>query len=105
MAVNADRRESNLKPIDPAALAKILPVETITGIDNLKLWLARSRGNVPLWPALLVLLLLAFAAEAILANVMARNRSQGDAQHIQTGRLNKRRIGVSFRPSEVEVKS
>lgn len=105
MAVNADRRESNLKPIDPDVLSKIIPVETITGIDNLKLWLARSRGNVPVWPVLLVLALLAFAAEAILANVMARNRAQGDAQHIQTGRLNKRRIGVSFRPSEMEAKT
>ena len=104
-AVNADRRESNLKPIDAGALTKIIPVETVTGIDNFKLWLARSRGNVPVWPVLLVLALLAFAAEAILANVMARNRAQGDAQHIQTGRLNKRRIGVSFRPSEMEVKT
>ncbi|HWB60388.1 MAG TPA: BatA and WFA domain-containing protein [Chthoniobacteraceae bacterium] len=105
VAVNADRRESNLKPIDDSALSKILPIETINGIDNLKLWLARSRGNVPVWPVLLVLALAAFAAEAILANVMARNRAQGDAQHIQTGRLNKRRIGVSFRPSEMEVKT
>ncbi len=104
MAVNADRRESNLKAIDAPALAKIIPAETVTGIDNLKLWLARSRGNVPVWPVLLVLALLAFAAEAILANIMARNRSQGDTQHIQTGRLNKRRIGVSFRPVEMEVK-
>ena len=105
VAVNADRRESNLKPIEADALAKIIPVETVTGIDNLKLWLARSRGNVPMWPLLLVLALAVFAAEAILANVMARNRAQGDAQHIQTGRLNKRRIGVSFRPAEMEVKS
>jgi len=103
-AVNADRRESNLKAIDPATLSKIIPNETVIGLDNLKLWLARSRGNVPLWPLLLLLALLVFAAEGILANIMARNRSQGDATHIKTGRLNKRRPGVSFRPAEAELK-
>ncbi|MGB8353618.1 MAG: BatA and WFA domain-containing protein [Chthoniobacteraceae bacterium] len=104
LAVNADRRESNLKVIDPAALSKIIPNETVTGLDNLKLFLARSRGNVPLWPLLLLLALLAFAAEGILANIMARNRAQGDATQIKTGRLNKRRPGVSFRPADVETR-
>jgi len=104
-AVNTDRRESNLKPVDSAALAKIIPNDTITGIDNLRLWLARSRGTVPLWPLLLMLALLVFAAEGILANNMARNRAQGDAEQIRTGRLNKRRMGVSFRPAaEVEAR-
>lgn len=99
-AVNTDRRESNLRAIDAAALAKIIPAETIAGLENLKLWLAQSRGVVPLWPLLLLLALAVFAAESILANTMARNRSQGDAEHIKTGRLNKRRMGVSFRPAE-----
>ena len=98
LAVNTDRRESDLKPIDSDALAKILSAETICGIDDLRLWLARSRGTAPLWPLLLLLALAAFAAEAILANIMARNRAQGDAERIGTGRLNKRRAGVSFRP-------
>jgi hypothetical protein len=102
-AVNTDRHESNLRAIDPVALSKIAPSETITGIENLKLWLAQSRGTVPLWPLLLLLALAAFTAEAILANLMARSRSQGDTEHIKTGRLNKRRMGVTFRPAKTEA--
>jgi len=102
-AVNADRRESDLKPIDPAALAQVVSAETISGIDDLRVWLARSRGTVPLWPLILLLALGAFAAEAIFANLLARNRAQGDAERIETGRLNKRRIGVSFRPGKGEA--
>ena len=102
-AVNADRHESNLRPIDPAALQKIVSADSIAGLGDLKLWLAKSRGVVPLWPALLLLALAVFAAEAVLANLLAGKRSQGDGGQIKTGRLNKRRIGVSFRPSEKEV--
>ena len=102
-AVNTDRRESNLRAIRPAPLAKIVPSDPVSGLENLKTWLARSRGSVPLWPLLLLLALVAFAAEAILANLMARTRSQGDSERIKTGRLNKRRIGVAFRPAETEV--
>ena len=102
-AVNADRRESDLHAIPPAALQKIVPVETVAGLDELKLWLAKRLGVVPLWPVLLLLALAVFAAEAVLANLLARNRSQGDEQPIKTGRLNKRRIGVSFRPAEIEA--
>jgi len=102
-AVNADRRESNLRAIEPAALQKIVPAETVTGLDGLGLWLAQSRGVVPIWPVLLLLALAVFAAESILSNLLAGNRSQGDAQQIKTGRLNKRRIGVSFRPAETEA--
>ena len=99
-AVNADRRESDLRAIPQAALEKIAPLEIVAGLDELNLWLAKSHGVVPLWPSLLLLALAVFAAEATLANLLARNRSQGDGQHIKTGRLNKRRIGVSFRPAE-----
>ena len=102
-AVNADRRESNLRAIGPAALKKIVSAETLAGPDELRLWMAKSRGVVPLWPALLLLALAVFAAEAILANLLARSRSQGDEPHIKTGRLNKRRIGVSFRPAGTET--
>jgi len=102
-SVNADRRESALRAIEPAALQTIVPAETVCGLDELNLWLAKSRGVVPLWPALLLLALAVFAAEACLANLLARNRSQGDEQHIRTGRLNKRRLGVSFRPAETET--
>jgi hypothetical protein len=103
VAVNTDRHESNLHPNDPAALEKLASADVITGLENLKLWLAQSRGTVPLWPLFLLLALAAFAAEAVLANIMAHNRSQGDAEHIKTGRLNKRRMGVSFRPAETEA--
>ena len=98
-SVNADRRESDLRAIEPAALQKIVPIETIAGPDELNLWLAKSRGVVPLWPVLLLLALAVFAAEAILANLLAGNRSQEDEPRIKTGRLNKRRIGVSFHPA------
>jgi hypothetical protein len=102
-AVNAGRRESNLRVINPAELSKIVSADTVSGLDNLKLWLAQSRGVAPLWPALLLLALAAFAAESLLSNIAAAKRSQGDEEHIKTGRLNKRRIGVSFRP-EMEAK-
>ena len=102
-AVNVDRRESVLRPIATEALAKIVPNETVTGFDNLRLWLAQDRGHKPLWPLLLVLALLAFAAESVLSNLAAAKRSQGDEAHIKTGRLNKRRIGVAFRPEMQEV--
>ena len=102
-SVNVDRRESDLRAIEPAALQKVVPAETVSGLDELNLWLAKSRGVVPLWPALLLLALAVFAAEACLANLLARNRSQGDEHQIKTGRLNKRRIGVSFRPAETEA--
>ncbi|MEI6493236.1 MAG: BatA domain-containing protein [Verrucomicrobiota bacterium] len=103
-SVNTDRRESDLRTIAPAALEKIVPIETVAGLDELNLWLAKSRGVVPLWPALLLLALAVFAAEATVANLLARNRSQGDEHHIKTGRLNKRRTGVSFHPAETEAK-
>ena len=102
-SVNVDRRESDLRAIEPSALQKIVPAETVAGLDELNLWLAKSRGVVPLWPVLLLLALGVFAAEACLANLLARNRAQGDEHQIKTGRLNKRRIGVSFRPAESEV--
>jgi hypothetical protein len=101
--VNVDRRESVLRPIATEALAKIVPNETVTGFDNLRLWLAQDRGHKPLWPLLLVLALVAFAAESVMSNLAAAKRSQGDEAHIKTGRLNKRRIGVSFRPDMKEV--
>jgi len=96
-AVNVDRRESDLKPIDPAALDRIVPHETVAGLENLKFRLAQGRGLVPLWPGLLLLALAAYAAEAVLANTMAGKRSQGETAHIATGRLNKRRAGTPFR--------
>ncbi len=101
-AVNADRKESNLHPIGNDALLKMAPAEMVSGLDELKNWLAQSWGVIPLWPALLLLALALFAAEGILANVMAARRSQGEEQQIRTGRLNKHRFGVSFRPAGSE---
>jgi hypothetical protein len=102
LAVNVNHHESNLRPMEPEALAKIVPNEIVTGLDSLKVWLVSSRGLFPLWPWLLLLALAVFAAEGILANRMARDRAQGDARHIKTGRLNMRRAGVPFRPAEPE---
>ena len=101
-AVNLDPRESNLKSIADEALAKVTPCETITGLDGLRQWLDQKRELAPLWPAFLLLALLAFVVETVIANVMARNRSQSAEVHIATGRLNKRRISQPFHaPSEV----
>ena len=96
-AVNVDPRESNLEPIGAEALKQIVAHELITGSDALRLWLAQSRGLVPLWPLLLLLALAVFAGESIYSNTLARRRSQGEGTHIKTGRLNKRRAGQPFR--------
>ena len=98
--VNVPPRESALEPITESALDRITPHETITGPDALRAWLARSRGMVPLWPALLLLAALAFAAENVLSNLAARRRAQGAGAHIRTGRLNRRRPGSPFRAGE-----
>ena len=99
-AVNVDARESNLSPIDEAALKKITGHDLLTGTEALRIWLAQSRGLVPLWPLLLILALAAFTIEAIYSNFLARRRSQGEETHIKTGRLNKRRAGQPFRGIE-----
>ena len=97
IAVNIDPRESNLKSITDAALLKLAPCDIVTGLDGLRQWLDQKRELTPLWPACLLLALLVFAAEAVIANVMARNRSQSAEVHIATGRLNKRRMSQPFR--------
>ena len=104
LAVNVDPRESNLQPIAPVALAKIVPAETVTGVDDLRLWLERKRELTPLWPVLLLVALGVSAVEAVIANVMARNRAQGAETHIATGRLNKRRLSQPFRPAPTEAR-
>ena len=95
-AVNADRMESNLRPLEPAALDKLTANTQLAGREALVQWLARSKGLVPLWPLLLVLALLVFAFEAMLSNLLARRRAQGEGHQILTGRLNRRRMGVPF---------
>ena len=106
-AVNVDPRESELAPITEDALARLVPHETVVGGDNLRRWLAQSRGMLPLWPTLAALAALAFAAESVYSNLAARHRAQGDDLHIKTGRLNKRRVGSPFRaaaaPAEAGV--
>ncbi len=97
--VNVEGKESDLRPISGEALAMIVPHESVAGLDALKIWLAQSRGMRPLWPLLVVLLALAFAAESAFSNLAARNRSQGGDTRIKTGRLNKRRSGNPFRPA------
>ncbi|HEY3897362.1 MAG TPA: BatA and WFA domain-containing protein [Chthoniobacter sp.] len=96
-AVNVDPRESDLTPIADAALTRIIAHDNVAGTDALRLWLARSRGLVPLWPLLLALALAAFVGEGIYANYLAGKRAQGDEAQIKTGRLNRRRAGQPFR--------
>ena len=95
-AVNTDRNESDLRPIEAAALDKLAATTQLAGREAFIQWLSRSKGLVPLWPLLLLAAFLVFAAEGILSNLMARRRAQGDGQQILTGRLNRRRMGVPF---------
>ena len=101
-AVNLDSRESELRPVADDTLAKIIQCETITGLDSLRQWLDQKRELTPLWPAFLLLALVVFVIETVVANVMSRNRSQSAEIHIATGRLNKRRLSQPFHnPTEV----
>ncbi len=100
--VNVDPRESELAPITDEALGRITPHEAVIGVDNLQRWLSQSRGMLPLWPTLLALAALAFAAEGVYSNLAARHRAQGEDTHIKTGRLNKRRVGSPFRAAAPE---
>jgi hypothetical protein len=99
-AVNIDPRESDLTPISGEALNEIVPHEPIAGVDALRVWLAQSRGLVPLWPALLLSALAVFGIESVYSNFLARRRAQGETERIATGRLNKRRFGQPFRAAE-----
>ena len=95
-AVNTDRSESNLRPLEPAALDKLTAHTQLAGREAFIQWLSRSKGLVPVWPLLLLAAFVVFAAEGILSNLRARSRAQGDGQQILTGRLNRRRMGVPF---------
>ncbi len=99
-AINVDAQESDLTPITDEALKELVAHDAIVGVDALRVWLAQSRGLVPLWPLLLMLALAAFAGESIYSNLLAARRSQGDEDHIKTGRLNKRRMGQPFRDAD-----
>ncbi len=101
--VNAPEHESDLEPISEDALAALTPHESIAGPDSLRAWLTQSRGMVPLWPWVLGLAALAFAAEGVASNLAARRRAQGETTHIKTGRLNKRRLGSPFRAGNAEA--
>ncbi len=101
-SVNTPVAESSLKLMEESALKQKVPHELAKGTDGLKLALDKDRELTPLWPLLLMGALIAFGAETMIANVMARNRSQADVQHIRTGRLNKRRMGRLFHAT-VEV--
>lgn len=100
-SVNPDPHESRLAPITEETLTSISPHELVGSPDALRIWLNQSRGMKPLWPLLLVLALLAYASEAIYSNLLASHRSQGGAEgQIQTGRLNKRRLGQPYRDTQ-----
>ncbi|XHR29261.1 MAG: BatA domain-containing protein [Chthoniobacteraceae bacterium] len=92
--VNVDRAESDLKAAPPEALEKAagpLALTQLTGRDALAQWLQKSKGLVPFWPFLLGAALAVFILEAVLANLAARRRAQGEAITIATGRLTRRR--------------
>ena len=102
--MNVDPRESNFTQIAPELLAKMVPHELVGGVDELRTWLGKSRGFVPVWPYLLAAVLLAFISEGWLSNVTAGHRAQGDATQIRTGRLNQSagEYSLSLRGSEHE---
>lgn len=101
--VNTAAGESDLTPIAEDALKKIAPGhDSVAGLESLRAWLRQSRGLVPLWPVMVLLAAVAFAAESVYSNLAARSRAQGEETHIKTGRLNKRRIGSPFRMGAVE---
>ena len=103
--VNVDRAESDLRPIAKDRLQEIVPSDMVSGLESLRLWLAQTKGNKPIWPTLLMLALLVFTLEGMLSNHLAKTRSQGDDTSLRTGRLNKRRFGASYRPGITEVAS
>ena len=92
-AVNVDGAEGDLNSESPEALEKRLPHTALTGMEELRGWLERSRGVAPLWPLLLVLAAVLFGVECVYSNLLARHRGQGEEGAIQTGRLAKRRFG------------
>ena len=94
VAVNPDPRESDLVPASKEQIAGILPVELVSGEDDLKSWLTQSRGSTPIWPSLLLGALAVICLEGMLSNLLVRNRAQGDASHVHTGRLHRRRFGA-----------
>ena len=104
--VNVPPDESKLRPIATEQLERLIPGDTsrdfVTGLDNLRLWLVQNRGLTRLWPAILMLALLVFAVESLLANLLAASRSQAEETHIRTGRLNKRRLFQPFRAGGTE---
>lgn len=110
VAVNVDRAESDLHPLPAADAQKLAQsagtVKQLVGVEALRQWLAQNRGLAPLWPLLLTIALGVFAAEAILANVMARRRAQGDQTRIAIGRLHRRRLNTPFyaQAGEAEVR-
>ena len=92
-SVNVDGAEGNMTVESPEELHKRVPHEMVTGLDELRQWLEASRGLVPVWPLLLVLAVVMFVIETVYSNLLARNRAQGEAEHVSTGRLNRRRFG------------
>lgn len=104
--VNVPPVESRLTPITPPQLDRIIPRDTshdlVTGLDPLKQWLEQNRGLTKLWPSILLLALLVFAVESLIANLLAASRSQAEETHIRTGRLNKRRLFQPFRAGGTE---
>lgn len=94
IAVNPDPKESDLVPATREQIASLLPAEFVAGEEDLKSWLTQSRGSTPIWPSLLLAALAVICLEGMLSNLLVRNRAQGDASHVHTGRLHRRRFGA-----------
>ena len=99
-SVNVDPGEASFTRVSPPMPDKASPATTLSGNEELRTWLGRSRGYVPLWPYLLGAALLIFLAEGAFSNLTAARRAQGDSAGVRTGRLNQRRAGTPFRSEE-----
>lgn len=96
-----DPEEGKPSPASPAMLQDVPGLERVTGPAALQEWLGEQRGMTPLWPMLLLLAFILMVIETLFANAAAKQRSLGEAKHIATGRLNRRRSGQPFKAVEL----
>lgn len=101
LVANVDPVESDLRAFDERTLWPHVEPHSVAGMDSLRVWLEKNSGLKPLWPLLLVLALVFFGTDAVLANLMARNRTQGNAIHTKTGRLVRRQASTPFRAADL----
>ena len=73
-AVNVHRAESDLRPVERAAIAALLPASAQILSEVPADWQDSGLRQIPLWPILLLLTALAFLAESRLSARAARSR-------------------------------